>query len=286
MTKDSEGALGILHRQRERFGLITGRRAVFQQSGRNADRIEPLADLGAFMRIREEHVPAPRYFRPDDRSTSAIISIMVRFARFVGLVTILALTVAGMEAATPTTKPTVETLPASRGGQDLVGQPFPHLELTRWLNTPDGKPLDTTKSVTLYRFWTDTCPYCQATLPAVETLRKKYADAGLKVVAIYHPKPPHEVLDEVVAAAATERGYHGAVAVDPDWSALKTVWMNHGRQAATSVSFLVDQKGVIRFVHPGVQYFPSNKPEDVEANHDYELIEAAIAMLLAEKPLP
>ena len=211
---------------------------------------------------------------------------MRKFAWYLGLAATLVLAVVRSHAAPSTTRPIVQTLPASRGGQDLVGQPFPHLELTRWLNTSDGKPLDTTKSVTLYRFWTDTCPYCQATLPAVETLRKKYADAGLKVVAIYHPKPPHEVSDKLIAAAATERGYHGAVAVDPDWSALKTVWMNHGRQAATSVSFLVDQKGVIRFVHPGVQYFPSNKPEDVEANRDYELIDAAIAMLLAEKPLP
>jgi hypothetical protein len=35
--------------------------------------------------------------------------------------------------------------------------------------------------------------YCQATSPAVETLRKKYADRGLKVVAVYHPKPPRSV---------------------------------------------------------------------------------------------
>ena len=56
-----------------------------------------------------------------------------------------------------------------------MGQPFPKLELNRWLNTEEGKPLDTTNAVTLYRFWTDTCPFCQATLPAVEILRKKYA---------------------------------------------------------------------------------------------------------------
>ena len=224
------------------------------------------------------------HFRRDDHVTSAIISTMVKLARYVGLVALLVLTISGSQAAQPATQPAVQTLPASRGGQDLVGQPFPKLELSRWINTPEGKPLDTAKSVTLYRFWTDTCPYCQATLPAIETLRKKYADAGLQVVAIYHPKPPHQVSDEVVAAAATERGYHGAVAIDPDWSALKSVWMNHGRRAATSVSFLVDRQGIIRFVHPGVQYFPSDKPEDTEANHDYESLDAAIFTVLAEKP--
>ena len=45
------------------------------------------------------------------------------------------------------------------------------------------------------------------------------------------------------------------------------------------------QDGVIRFVHPAVEYSPSNKMEDVEANHDYELLDAAIATLLAEKPV-
>jgi thiol-disulfide isomerase/thioredoxin len=177
----------------------------------------------------------------------------------------------------------VETLPESRGGQDLLGKPLPKLEFARWLNTaPDGKPLETAGAVTLYRFWTDTCPYCQATLPAVEALRTKYADAGLKVVAVYHPKPPRDVRDEVILAAAAERGYHGAVAVDPKWTALKAAWLGDGRRAATSVSLLVDRKGVIRFVHPGVTYFPSSKPEDAEANHDYELIDRAVGILLSE----
>jgi PhoPQ-activated pathogenicity-related protein len=177
----------------------------------------------------------------------------------------------------------LETLPESRGGQDLIGKPLPKLEFACWLNTPDGKPLETAGAVTLYRYWTESCPYCEATLPAVEGLRKKYADAGLKVVAVYHPKPPHEVSDAAIAAAAIERGYHGVVAVDPKWEALKTAWLKDGRRAATSVSFLVDRNGIIRFVHPGVMYFPSSKREDAEPNSDYELINRAIAALLAER---
>ena len=78
----------------------------------------------------------------------------------------------------------------------------------------------------------------------MDALRKKYADAGMQVVAIYHPKPPREVSDDVVLAAATEQAYHGSVAIDPDWSALKTVWLKNGRRAATSVSFLVDRQGI------------------------------------------
>ena len=189
---------------------------------------------------------------------------------------------------TPSTRPVVqkpaetpiETLPASRGGQDLVGQPMPKLEFARWLNTDENKPLDTAGSVTLYRWWTEGCPYCEATLPAVEKLRKKYKAKGLKVVAVYHPKPPRVVGDDKIMSFASDRGYHGAIAVDADWSQLKKAWLSPGRRAATSVSFLVDEKGVVRFVHPGVMYFPSDKSDDAEANRDYELMEKAIGALV------
>ena len=185
------------------------------------------------------------------------------------------------------TRPAIETLPESRGGQELLGHALPKLEFTRWLNTADHQPLDTAGSVTLYRWWTDTCPYCEATLPAIEKLRTKYEAKGLKVVAVYHPKPPREVNDEKVLAAAKARNYHGIVAVDPRWTELKKAWLTpeeSGRQKkATSVSILVDAHGVIRFVHPGVMYFSSDKPEDTEANHDYELIDRAIAALLEQQ---
>jgi thiol-disulfide isomerase/thioredoxin len=186
----------------------------------------------------------------------------------------------------PSTQPvrhvTIETLEASRGGQELIGQPMPELNFSRWLGTDANKPLETAGSVTLYRWWTDTCPYCEATLPALETLRKKYEGKGLKVVAVYHPKPPRKVEDQIVAKAADERGYHGAVALDEDWGQLKKAWLSPGRRAATSVSFLVDDKGVIRFVHPGVMYFPSEKQEEAQENRDYVLLDRAIDALLAK----
>ena len=83
--------------------------------------------------------------------------------------------------------------------------------------------------------------------------------------------------------AADRIGYKGAIAIDADWSQLRKLYLSTGRRGATSVSFLVDREGVIRFVHPGVEYFPSDKPEDAEHNADYQLIDKAIAALLPEK---
>lgn len=182
----------------------------------------------------------------------------------------------------PTTRQTIQSLPASRGGQDLVGKPMPPLRFDRWLNTEKDLAPDLNRSVVLYRWWTDTCPYCARTLPAIEKLRTTYGPAGLKVVAVYHPKPPRDVADQTVLSAAKAIGYHGAIAIDADWTQLRRVWLSAGRRDATSVSFLVDREGIIRFVHPGVEYFPSDDPREKQQDEDFHLLNEAVRALLRQ----
>jgi thiol-disulfide isomerase/thioredoxin len=186
--------------------------------------------------------------------------------------------------AEPQTQPVMEALPASRGGQDMLGKAFPPLPFDRWLNTEGNHPPDLSHCVTLYRWWTDTCPFCARTLPAIEKLRQEFAPQGLKVVAVYHPKPPRDVTDRDVIEAARRIGYNGAIAVDSHWAALQQLWLSTGHRDATSASFLVDRDGIIRFVHPGVEFFPSNDPQDAEHNQDYLLMRKAIVDLLAANP--
>ena len=188
------------------------------------------------------------------------------------------------KSRSPTTTPTIPTLPASRGGQDLVGKPMPPLRFDRWLNIGKNTVPELNRSIVLYRWWTDTCPYCARTLPAIEKLRTTYGPQGLKVVAVYHPKPPRNVADQIVLSATNAIGYHGAIAIDSDWAQLKRVWLSAGRRDATSVSFLVDREGIIRFVHPGVEYFPSDDPQEKQQDEDFRLLEEAIRALLREKP--
>jgi len=199
----------------------------------------------------------------------------------------------------------IETLPDSRGGQDLVGSRLPAIEFDRWVFRGRGEPKEPTAAAdsgeaqaeddapsnqdaeagpkaTLYRWWTDTCPYCEASLPAIEQLRKKYEDDGLRVVAVYHPKPPRKVDDEAIAAAAEQRDFNGPVALDRDWSVLNRFYLSTGDRRATSASFLVDGDGVIRFVHPGPVFFPSDEPRFERENDDFELLHAAVRQLLAE----
>ena len=52
------------------------------------------------------------------------------------------------------------------------------------------------------------------------------------------------------------------------------------------MSLLVDGDGVIRFVHPGPVFFPSEDPNSARENDDYRLLRQAIEALVAEAVPP
>ncbi len=182
------------------------------------------------------------------------------------------------ESGPPTRTP---ALPRSRGGLDMLGKRLP-LDGLRWLNTPERKPPPVEGKVTLIRWWTDTCPYCTRSLPAIEQLREQFGRRGLQTIAVYHAKPPRPVDDEAVLGAARARNYNGPVSVDPDWRSLRRLYLAEHRRSATSVSFLLDREGVVRFVHPGPEFGPTDDAAKRLVNQDYEDLKAAIAALLGE----
>lgn len=173
-------------------------------------------------------------------------------------------------------------LPASRAGQDVLGRDVSGLFPERWLGKPVAVGAADGPRATLVRFWTDSCPYCVRSLPVVEQLRLEFADAGLVTVGVYHPKPPRPVADDMVTQAASERGYHGPIAVDEDWEMLEALWLDGPRRAATSASFLLDADGVVRFVHPGPEFFESDDPAHALADADVDDLRQAVAALLAD----
>ncbi|MDG2148423.1 MAG: TlpA disulfide reductase family protein [Planctomycetota bacterium] len=155
---------------------------------------------------------------------------------------------------------------------------------TRWIGTPQALWInsqpdfgpDQPARATLVRFWTDTCPFCEASLPAIESLRKEFGPRGLRTLGIYHPKPPRVVTDTHVAEAAARLGYHGPIGVDEQWAALQRMWLGGGERRATSASLLLDEEGVVRFVHPGPEFHPSRDPGHADCDRDYRELRAAI----------
>ncbi len=174
-------------------------------------------------------------------------------------------------------------VPASRDGEDMVGLRLP-LDGLKWLNTPDGAPVVVTGRVTLVRWWTDSCPFCAASLRAIEALTRRYGRAGFQPVGVYHPKPPRHVEAAEVLRSARALGYSGPVASDLDWATLDRVYLSTGNRPSTSVSFILDGNGIIRFVNLGPEFGPTNDPALAEINRDYEGIRSTIESLLAEKP--
>lgn len=163
---------------------------------------------------------------------------------------------------------------------ELIGKPARAWSFTRWLDAPltleglRGK-------VVLVRWFSPECHYCQNTLPSLEKLRKRYASQGLVVVCAFHPKPVREVSDKFVRDSARKLGFSGPVAVDEDWSTLNRWWlMNHPDRNWTSVSFLIDRQGIVRWGQGGGEYHPSSDPGHAACAARYADLERTIRQLL------
>ncbi len=86
---------------------------------------------------------------------------------------------------------------------------------------------------------------CTRSAPVLADLAKKAA-----VVAVYHPKPPRDVTPEAVREAARAIGMPGTLGVDRDWKVLDR-WKPPAERSFTSLTFLLDKRGRVRFVHKG-----------------------------------
>ena len=167
-------------------------------------------------------------------------------------------------------------------GDDRLGLPAPPIGLQHWLHSPPLEMDALRGKVVLIRWWTDGCPFCAATAPSLRELDSKYASRGLVVIGVFHPKPPGDWSTERLRAASGRLVFQFPVALDADWAALRRWWPDLEKRGWTSVSFLVDKRGVIRYVHPGGEYHVSADPGHERCNRDYKDIEKAIQRLLAE----
>jgi len=169
-------------------------------------------------------------------------------------------------------------------GADLLGAPAPDWSFTRWIGPAHSLPELRGKAV-LVRWWTEGCHFCANTLPELEALRRKHADEGLVVIGVFHPKPPREVSDKRILALAKRLGFRGPIAVDREWTTLNRYWLDgHPEHSWTSVSFLIDRQGVIRWVHSGGEYHRSGDPAHARCDLQYRELEETLAAVLADKP--
>ncbi len=81
--------------------------------------------------------------------------------------------------------------------------------ITRWLNTPDGKPLTLSElhgKVVLVDFWTYSCVNCIRTLPYLKAWYARYHHDGLVIVGVHTPEFAFEHVVGNVQHAVSEHG--------------------------------------------------------------------------------
>ena len=144
-----------------------------------------------------------------------------------------------------------------------------------WINS-EPLELDALRGkVVLVRWWTAPgCAFCEASAPALNDFWRRYASRGLVVVGFYHHKSSEPLSLANVKRQSRKFGFEFPVAIDPDWKTLRRWWLDKHDRGWTSVTFLLDRRGVIRHVHPGGAFF--------KGEPGYDLLEKKIQELLDE----
>lgn len=144
------------------------------------------------------------------------------------------------------------------------GRAAPDFTASRLGRTP-GKPValkDLRGKVVYLDFWASWCPPCRASFPVLDKLYGQHKEQGLEVVGVNKDQEPAEA-----AKFLAEYPVSFPLLADLD-DKLAT----HYQVKAMPSAYIIDRKGIIRFVHLGFN-------RDTQAK-----IEAEIAQLLEEKP--
>lgn len=162
-----------------------------------------------------------------------------------------------------------------REGSDLVDRPASEWSVTHWIHSAPRSLHSLKGRVVLVRWWTAPgCSFCAASAPALNEFNRLYRKQGLAVIGFYHHKRPSPLDPAEVQDWADRFGFQFPVAIDPEWRTLRRWWLDGRPRAWTSVSFLIDRRGIIRHIHPGGAY--------VRGDRDYADLKTKIEDLLQE----
>lgn len=166
----------------------------------------------------------------------------------------------------------------SSGSTELIGQMAPSWSLRGWVNS---KPLDIGQlqgKVLLLRFFSDN----PAGAAGLKELDRTYRDKGLLVIGLYAPQPtPTQVPAEQVQRLASGLGFTFPVGIDSGWETLNRYWLNRADAEMAATTFLIDRKGMIRYVQPDGQY--EKNSANRAARKEFEKLDKQVQSLLKEE---
>jgi len=164
----------------------------------------------------------------------------------------------------------------AKDGDELLGTKAPGWKTKEWFNS---KPLTLPElrgKVVLVRWWTGPqCPYCVASAAALNEFYSTYKDQAFIVVGLYHHKSFAPITKKHVKRLIQSFEFEFPVTIDRDWANLQKWWLQKDADKKwTSVSFLLDKEGTIRYIHPDGQY--------VKGDKDYSELKTHIEKLLKQ----
>jgi peroxiredoxin len=180
----------------------------------------------------------------------------------------------------------VAASPVPRGddahARALIGQPAPPMPALAWVDGKTRSLQSLSGQVVVVRNFTTGCPFCEGSLPALERIHQDWKGKKVVVLGVFHPKPPRPATLAEAAAAARELGATFPVAVDPDWSLVNAWWLHRTPGTWTSITWVLDRRGRIRFIHPGGEYHTGGNADHAQCRSDEAKLRQTIAALAAE----
>jgi len=167
------------------------------------------------------------------------------------------------------------------GETTLIGTKPPEFDRVTWLTDHPVRLSDLYGKVVLVRWWTAPgCSYCAASAPALNGFVDEFGSKGLVVIGLYHHKSNDSLTQDFVEEQVHSLGLRFPIGIDNDWNNLQRWWLNGGNRDWTSVSFLLDRNGFIRYIHPGGAYSTEATESYPSAQADYRTLRAHIERLL------
>ena len=133
----------------------------------------------------------------------------------------------------------------------FIGKSAPEISDGKWINSCPLKLSDLRGKVVLVEFWTFGCYNCRNTIPHMENWYEKYRGEQFELIGVHTPEFERE--KDFSTLVGQTRNLHITYPVVTD-NDLKT-W-NAYDQEYWPVIYIIDKKGIVRYVHIGEGDYP------------------------------